>query len=196
MGDGAPPAPLEASGERWQRRRAAAASAASAQACACLQVLRTWFLSKFQLKLHISNSHTSNPSHAAQVPRLTSMLRAALSSNGTSGGGGSGRASGSGRSGGSAAAPLVLPDLQQLLQQRARALDVRRQERADMQVSAARRELAGELLGGWQGVPKAARDTFDKFMQGGCVEVARYQQMRAQRMRLGCRFSDAPTKWR
>jgi hypothetical protein len=96
-----------------------------------------------------------------QVPRLTSMLRAALNStagSGSSRGGGSSSSS-------SSAAPAPLPDLQQLLQQRSRLLTERRRERADMQVSSARSELVGAVLGSWAGAAKAAREDFEKYMQ-------------------------------
>ena len=62
-----------------------------------------------------------------QVPRLSSMLRAALGSGGLPGAGSTGSRSSR------EAAPLQLPDLQQLLQQRGRLLEGRRRERADMQ---------------------------------------------------------------
>ena len=91
-----------------------------------------------------------------QVPRLSSMLRAALGS----------AAPAAGRGNGKDAAPLQLPDLQQLLAQRSRLLEGRRRERADMQVSSARAELVAAVLGSWAGAPKAARDEFEKYMRG------------------------------
>ncbi|PRW32956.1 activating signal cointegrator 1 complex subunit 3 isoform B [Chlorella sorokiniana] len=95
-----------------------------------------------------------------EVPRLSSMLRAALGS-GALPGAGSGRGVSSSRE----AAPLQLPDLQQLLQQRGRLLEGRRRERADMQVSSARSELVAAVLGSWAGAPKAARDEFEKYIR-------------------------------
>ena len=85
------------------------------------------------------------------------MLRAALN------GGGGSRTGGSSSSG--SAAPAPLPDLQQLLQHRSRLLAERRRERADMQVSSARSELVGAVLGSWAGAPKAAREEFEKYMR-------------------------------
>lgn len=62
--------------------------------------------------------------------------------------------------------PAPLPDLPQLLQQRNHALEARRRERADMQVSSARAELVGAVLGSWSKAPKAAREDTEKYLQG------------------------------
>jgi hypothetical protein len=85
------------------------------------------------------------------------MLRAAMGAS-PGGSGGSG--------GGSTAAPLQLPDLEQLLQQRNQLLAGRRRERADMQVASARSQLVAAVLGSWAGAPKAAREEFEKYMRG------------------------------
>lgn len=89
------------------------------------------------------------------------MLRAAMAASP----GGSAASSAS-----SATAPLQLPDLEQLLQQRNRLLAERRRERADMQVASARSQLVAAVLGSWKGAPKAARDEFERYMRGelGC----------------------------
>ena len=87
------------------------------------------------------------------------MLRAALASGG----------SGSGAAAGAAA----LPDLPQLVLQRNRLLEERRQQRAGMQVASARTALVARVLGGGGSsgmvggrAPKAARDEFEKYMRG------------------------------
>lgn len=84
------------------------------------------------------------------------MLRSALASSGSS----------SSRGG----TPAALPDLPKLLQRRNQALEARRQERADMQVSSARAELVGAVLGSWSKAPKAAREDMEKYLQGECLQ--------------------------
>ncbi|KAL4422681.1 hypothetical protein ABPG75_008878 [Micractinium tetrahymenae] len=97
------------------------------------------------------------PPQPLEVPRLAGMLRSALTSAALGGSGGSSLSA--------AAAPLALPDLPQLLQQRTQALEARQRERADMQVSSARSELVGAVLGSWSKAPKAAREDMEKYLQ-------------------------------
>ncbi len=91
------------------------------------------------------------------------MLRSALASSG-GGIGGSSR--------GGQGAPVTLPDLPQLLQQRNQALEARRRERADMQVSSARAELVGAVLGSWSKAPKGAREDMERYLQGEDLQRA------------------------
>lgn len=105
------------------------------------------------------------------------MLRSALASSG-GGIGGSSR--------GGQGAPVTLPDLPQLLQQRNQALEARRRERADMQVSSARAELVGAVLGSWSKAPKGAREDMERYLQGEDLQRARGRDRRSERCSRCC----------
>jgi hypothetical protein len=136
----------------------------------------------------VPKPHRHHCTSPVQTPRLSSMLRAALSSAPSpSSSSSSSRASrGAGAGGGSSTTSTIqLPDLQQLLQQRNELLVSRQRERADMQVSSARSQLVAVVLGAWKGAPKAARDDFEKYMRG---KPADHRKLPCFTKRLPCSY--------